>query len=154
MPSYSVKSEEQLDTCAGPLQRLFHEVIRFWDNKILEGKRSLEQQRENVEKGVSKTMHSKHVFPAAEPSLAVDVVPYPLKWPQLDLVKQLKGSDQKALWREIKDLCRFYYFSGYVLGTADQMGIKIRHGGDWDGDRDIHDQNFDDLPHFELVEED
>jgi len=28
---------------------------------------------------------------------------------------------------------------------------KLRWGGDWDSDKVFDDQNFDDLPHFELV---
>ena len=65
------------------------------------------------------------------PSLAVDVAPYPINW-----------SDKE----------RFYFFAGYVKATADQMKIKIRWGGDWDGDTKVRDQTFMDLPHYELIE--
>ena len=44
-----------------------------------------------------------------------------------------------------------YAFGGFVKGVASQKGIKIRWGGDWDSDNDLHDQNFIDLPHFELA---
>ena len=30
------------------------------------------------------------------------------------------------------------------------MGIDLIWGGDWDGDTDLNDNNFDDLVHFEL----
>jgi len=30
------------------------------------------------------------------------------------------------------------------------MGIRLRWGGDWDGDTELDDNKFDDLPHFEL----
>jgi len=126
---------------------LFNEVIKHWDCTVLEGKRTLEQQEANVAKGVSKTMDSRHLD---DPATAVDVAPFPLAWPKLDALKAMPNDVRDALWNEIKNMARFYYFSGYVLGTADQIGVSIRHGGDWDGDRDIHDQNFDDLPHFEL----
>ena len=32
------------------------------------------------------------------------------------------------------------------------MGLKIRWGGDWDMDTQVKDNNFDDLPHFEIKE--
>ena len=58
------------------------------------------------------------------------------------------GNDAE-LERYIKARCKFYYYGGYVLATGDAMGIPLTWGGDWDGDRDIHDQTFDDLVHFE-----
>jgi len=66
----------------------------------------------------------------ASPARAVDVVPYPIDW-----------DDREG----------FYAFGGFVKGVASQKGIKIRWGGDWDSDNDLHDQNFIDLPHFELA---
>ena len=65
------------------------------------------------------------------PSKAVDVAPYPIDWNDPD---------------------RFYHFAGYVRGIAEGMGIKIRWGGDWNGNFDLKDQNFYDLPHFELLD--
>lgn len=43
-------------------------------------------------------------------------------------------------------------FIGYVLATAEQMGIKVISSGDWDGDTQVNDQTFNDLFHFELIE--
>jgi len=65
------------------------------------------------------------------PSLAVDVAPYPIDW---------------------NDRERFCYFAGYVKGIAKSLGTELRWGGDWDRDTQVKDNNFDDLPHFELVE--
>ena len=141
MPDFSPISQARLATCHPDLRRLFEEVSKWWPCTVLEGERTLAQQEANVAKGVSKTLESKHLkaysrYPAGVD--AVDVAPYPLKWPQ-------RGSPTF-----VKDTALFYYFAGFVLGVASQMGVKLRHGGDWDGDRDIHDQSFDDLPHFEL----
>ena len=61
--------------------------------------------------------------------MALDVCPYPIDWNDKD---------------------RFYNFAGLVKGIAISMDIKIRWGGDWDGDNDLKDQTFFDLPHFEL----
>ena len=38
------------------------------------------------------------------------------------------------------------------MSTANGMGIKIRYGGDWNGNFDLKDQNFYDGVHFELIE--
>jgi len=126
---YGAASRTQLATVHKDLQRLFHEVIKYWDNQILEGRRSDVQHKINLATGASKTKNSKHVT-GDKPSLAVDVAPYPVKW---------------------TDYQRFYAFAGYVIATAQQMGIKVRWGGDWDSDRDFSDQTFNDLVHFELV---
>ena len=52
-------------------------------------------------------------------------------------------------WENIKT---FYFFGGYVVRTAEVLGIKLRWGGDWDSDYDLDDQKFMDLIHFELAE--
>lgn len=129
MPNFGRASLTQLTTCHHDLQRLFSRVVEYWDCQVLEGKRSEAQQRINVANGASRTMDSKHVYPVGAPSLAVDVAPYPVKW---------------------NDVNRFYAFGGFVVGTARELGIKVRWGGDWDSDRDFSDQKFNDLVHFEL----
>lgn len=128
MPRFSTRSEDELKTCHPNLQRLFREVVRHFDCSVLEGQRSHEEQIENVRRGVSKTLNSKHV---RDPSLAVDVAPYPVDW---------------------QDIERFRAFGGFVLGIASQLGIPIRWGGDWSMDWIFRDQTFIDLPHFELLD--
>ena len=128
MPKFSKSSLGKLSTCDERLQKLFNEVIKHFDCKVTEGHRTIEQQIIYVNEGKSKTMNSKHL---TEPSLAVDVYPFPI---------------------DFKDTKRFYYFAGFVKGIASQLEIPIRWGGDWDSDTDLHDQNFNDLPHFEIKE--
>ena len=50
----------------------------------------------------------------------------------------------------LEDIDRICYFAGFVKGVAYKMGIPIRWGGDWNNNNDLKDNNFDDLPHFEL----
>lgn len=151
MATFGAASERQLATCHPDLQRLFREVVKDFDCTVLEGKRSIEQQEKNVAKGVSKTMASKHVFPVERPSLAADVAPYPLKWPDQKLRNLALAGDTAALGEYVKQVALWYTFGGYVMGMADQMGIALRWGADWSQDWVIVDQTFDDLPHFELV---
>lgn len=125
-------SRERLSTCHSSLQEIFNEVIKIIDCSILVGHRGQEEQTQAFISKKSKLAwpNSKH---NKTPSLAVDVAPYPIDW---------------------NDRGRFYFFAGVVKGVAASKGIKIRWGGDWDGDNDFKDQTFDDLVHFELVEED
>ena len=134
MYRFSKHSIHQLSTCDEKLIRLFNTVIKIIDCKVVEGHRSIEQQRKLFEEGYSKTMNSKH---ALVPSLAVDVYPYPI--PEFNPDTNLK------------DYIRYYYFAGIVKGVASQLNINIRCGADWDSDNFFIDQHFDDLVHFELI---
>ncbi len=136
MPNFSDTSAERLFTCEVRLRKLFNKVVQHRDCTILEGKRSQIVQDEYFETGRSKVKwpdgkHNKN------PSEAADVAPYPIppNW----------GEDH---W---KDMVIFYEFAAIVRYEAAKLGIKIRWGGDWDGDGDYRDQTFDDLVHFELV---
>lgn len=129
MPKFGDKSKAELATAHPDLQRLFNEVIKTFDCVVLEGHRGEAAQEEAVRTGKSK-IHWPNGNHNKLPSRAVDVAPYPVNW---------------------KDTQRFYYFAGYVKGIASTLGLKIRWGGDWDSDTDLHDQTFYDLPHFELL---
>ena len=131
MPQFGEDSKAKLATCQKYLQKLFEEVVKDYDCKVICGERNKEDQDAAVAAGKSKTPYptSKH---NKIPSLAVDVAPYPIDW---------------------SDLRRFYHFGGFVLKTAKSMNIPIRWGGDWNGNMDFKDQNFHDLPHFELIQE-
>lgn len=128
------------------LQQLFNEVIKSFDCSVINGARTLAQQQDyfngtnltgvNPDKEkLSQTMQSKHLPQADGLSHAVDVAPYPQRW-------ESKG------YRD-----ELFYFGGYVKGIASQMGIKIRYGGDFNQNNDVSDSGFEDLDHFELVEE-
>lgn len=130
MPKFGRSSRTKLATCHPDLQRLFNEVIKYYDCKVTCGSRSKKEQDKAYNEGHSKVQwpNSKH---NGMPSIAVDVVPYPIDWLAFN---------------------RFYMFVGIVRGVAAMLDIKIRCGADWDGDMKVKDQNFHDLPHFELVE--
>ena len=125
MPKFSKRSLRRLNTCNPKLQYLFKEVVKHFDCSIIEGKRSLEEQKELLNEGATKTLDSAHLT-----GRAVDVYPYPV---------------------DFEDRDRWHYFGGYVLGTARQFGIDVIWGGDWDNDTKTKDNTFDDLCHFELI---
>ena len=128
MPKFGKTSLQRLHTCHPLLQELFMVAIGHYDCTILCGHRGEEEQNQAVKEGKSKTLwpNSKH---NNLPSRAVDAAPWPVRW-----------------W----DTKKFYHFAGFVLGMASQMGIDLRWGGDWDSDKDLNDQDFNDLVHFEL----
>lgn len=146
MPNFGARSRENLKNVEPALVALCEAAVAGFDCSVLYGHRTPEEQFElfkrgrRLESGVwvvvnrlevvtnldgvkEKSMHN--FFPAR----AVDVAPYPINW---------------------RDTDRFYYFAGYVKRIAEEMGIPIRWGGDWDGDTELHDQKLYDLPHFEL----
>ena len=133
--SYGDMSLSHLQTCDERLQELMHATLRVspCDIRILEGHRSIERQKRLFEEGrtkidgVNKISQHNHT-----PSRAVDIAPYPVDWNNAE---------------------RFYWLAGAVFATANRLQIPIRWGGDWDGDASFADQNFDDLPHFELLGE-
>ena len=128
MARFGRRSKERLVTCEKDLQMLFNEVIKYVDCSVLEGHRNGERQNKLYEEGKTKVRYpnGRH---NSSPSRAVDVTPYPVNW---------------------KDRERQTLFAGFVLGIANQMGINIRWGGDWDQDFEVQDNKFDDFPHFEL----
>ena len=133
MPKFGTTSTERLASADVRLQKLFNKVIDTFDCTVLEGHRTKERQNELFAQGKSKLQYpeGKH---CADPSLAVDVAPY---------INNAVSYDSRH--------CTF--FAGYVLATAESLGINIRWGGDWDGDHEpITDQTFNDLVHFEIKE--
>jgi len=125
---FGASSMKKLSEAHPDLQKLFFEVIKHVDCAVICGHRSERDQNILFYEGKTKVKfpNSKH---NASPALAVDVVPWPVDW---------------------SDRNKFYFFSGIVHGIAAQLKIKIRWGGDWDSDKDLNDQTFNDLPHFEL----
>tara|TARA_R100000808_G_C2151847_1_gene161021 strand:- start:3924 stop:4313 length:390 start_codon:yes stop_codon:yes gene_type:complete len=128
MAKFGSRSRKQLATCHEDLQKVFNEVIKTVDCSVLEGHRDERTQDKYFKEGKTKVRYpmGRH---NSKPSRAVDVVPYPIDW---------------------KDRERFHLFGGFVLGVANRMGISLRWGGDWNGNFRVDDNNFDDLPHFEL----
>ena len=130
MPKFGNKSKARLSTCDQRLQDVFNEVIKYVDCSVLEGHRSKERQKILYDEGKTKVRYPKGRHNAF-PSLAVDVVPYPVDW---------------------EDRERFHLFAGFVLGVARRMGVTLRWGGDWNMNFEVDDNKFDDFPHFEIRE--
>ena len=134
MIRFSAVSQHNLSTCAPELQRLIREVALragpTMDFAVTCGHRGEVDQNEALKGGRSTkawpdSLHNRL------PSPAVDLAPTPIDW---------------------KDSARFARLAGYVQAVADDLGIRIRWGGDWNSNGRTADERFVDMPHFELVE--
>ena len=138
MYKFSKRSKDNLSTADAQLQKLFNEVIKETDCTVIYGHRTPEEQFELFKKGREKvdgwwtvvdkskvvtnldgtTKKSKHNY---FPSKAVDVVPYPLDW---------------------KDINSFKLLASVVKRKALELGIDVEWGGDW--------KSLKDYPHWQV----
>ena len=86
------------------------------DFTVIEGIRNINRQRELVKAGKSTTLNSRHLT-----GHAVDMVPYPVDWEDID---------------------RFELMAEAMKEAAEELDIPIVWGGDW--------KSFYDAHHFEL----
>lgn len=91
---------------------------------VLQADRTIEQQRENVKKGVSKTMKSRHLIGKDGMVYAVDIAPL--------------GPDGAAsfAWP------LYHKLAPIMKKAAKQVGIPVEWGGDW--------TTLKDGPHWQL----
>jgi len=135
MAQFSRHSKQELRTCHPDLRAVLNRGIRVYNFRVVEGHRGQRRQNRLYRQGKSQLQwpQSKH---NENPSLAADLAPWPINW-----------NDQE----------RFYLMAGHLLMAAHQLRREgridhdLRWGGDWDGDGKLDDQQFDDLPHVELV---
>lgn len=116
---FSDTSQAKLDGCHPDLIRLFTAVLKDRDCTILEGHRSRQRQEQLLIDGKTKTLKSNHLY---EPSLAVDVMPYPIDW---------------------DDRLGQHEFATLVYRKAIELGIRVRWGGNF--------KSFYDAPHWEIL---
>jgi len=145
MPKFSERSLSILHTCHEEIQVLMEEVIKFFDCKPIRGWSSPDVQFSLFKKGrvwrngiwvidnplevvTYKDGHDKLSRHNSFPSDAIDILPYPIDW---------------------KDTIRICYFAGRVMQKAEDMGIRLTWGGDFDNDTEVKDQSFMDMVHFE-----
>ena len=143
MPRFSSASRRRLNTCHPALVAVCERVIRHYNFSVLEGRRPEERQNMLHAEGRSQVQwpNSKHNAVPPERSEAVDIAPYPIDW---------------------DDRSRFAVLAGRMMQAFDTLqddgaipdGLTLRWGGDWDRDDHLDDNDFDDLPHFELIRTD
>ena len=148
------KSINKLEGVRSDLVRVVKRAIELTtqDFMVLEGVRSEQRQRELYGQGrsaadliavgvgpslsnpsakvVTWTLKSNHFVQADGFGHAVDLVPYPVDW---------------------STLSKFDAIADAMMRAADELGVKIRHGADWDMDGKRREKGETDGPHFELA---
>ena len=123
----SERSKEKLEGLDPRLVALVDEILWYMDVSVIEGIRSVTQQQENIRKGVSKTMRSKHLV-----GKAVDLYPYP--------IPRLANGEIDSNAKIWNTLGRVGTFCAGKLGYP-----EISWGGFW--------TSLVDKPHFEIEED-
>ena len=131
----NVRSEKNLVGVHPDLVKVVRKVAETNDILVIEGLRTQERQDDLYAQGRTKpgpivtwTKDSKHIH-----GNAVDVV-------------RLKGATID--WNDQQG---FIDMGKIMLDTANQLGVKLRWGYDWDGDGVLKEKGETDGPHFELV---
>ena len=124
MPYFSERSRRRLLTADSRLIAVCSDVILHCDFSILCGHRTREEQEDAVEQGAS-LLHWPHSRHNRQPSLAVDVAPWPINWNKEE---------------------RFIELAGALIYAARVRGIELEWGGHW--------RNFRDLPHIQVAPRD
>jgi peptidoglycan LD-endopeptidase CwlK len=136
MYRFSLLSKSRLRTCHPDLQRVMERAIRYMDFSIIEGHRPKELQNRYFAEGKSKLPwpHSKHNSFLSE---AVDICPW------------VPGKG--LMWNNPQMFC---LLAGVIKVCAALENVKIRWGGDWNGNNipvmEDPAERFSDYPHFEL----
>lgn len=140
MYEFGEQSLAHLNKCDERLQRIALSAIQIIDFTILTSFRDQATQDElfRLERTKLQWPNSAH---NQEPSFAIDIAPWPVIWP--DPIKRPQYL--------VKDYGRFYYLAGIFKTCAFDLGIPVIWGGDWNSNNSFTDQNFDDLPHFQLA---
>lgn len=126
----SSRSESNLNGVDERLVKVIRRALEISsaDFAVIEGLRTIEQQRENVRKGVSKTMDSRHLT-----GHAVDILPSAIK-PGMD-------------W----ELKYFMPVLKAIKQASDELGVPLRFGINWKSDPSLPiETKFVDAPHIEI----
>lgn len=137
--TFSAPSNKNLEGVHPDLVRVVRRAIQLSevDFKVLEGVRTPERQRRLYAQGrtapgpkVTWTLKSNHFINAKTGyGHAVDLLPAPYDW------------------KNQKDFTRM---ANAMFAAAEELGVQIRWGADWDRDGNAMERGETDSPHFEL----
>lgn len=136
MQGLDTNSQKSLEQGHPLLQRVFVRVPNYTDIIILDAQRGKVAQEAAFKAGNSKVHfgESAHNY---TPALAFDVVP--------DHDPNLKV--RKIDWVHLP---QFTTLALIIYRIANEEGVPLTWGYDWDGDGRHDDQKFNDLPHWQL----
>lgn len=122
-------SRKRLEGVNSDLVKVIERAIKITniDFTVLEGVRSRQRQEQLLRAGRSKTMNSRHLT-----GHAVDVAPI---------------EHGRIPWEEPE---KFLEVVDAVFQAADELGVLVQSGTDWDMDGDYKDESFFDGPHIQI----
>ena len=138
--AYGRKSLKQLSTCDIRLQMVARRglIICPYDVTVVYGWRGQKTQNELVRRRLSRSpwptsKHNKMLDNGTPNSEAIDIAPW---------------VDKKIPWKDTDIFC---IVAGSFLAAANELGIPLRWGGDWDMDGSTKDHTLLDYGHLELI---
>jgi peptidoglycan L-alanyl-D-glutamate endopeptidase CwlK len=136
----SPSSINKLQTCHKDIQAVVLALVPEcpWIIQVIEGKRSLDRQKELLKARATRTLKSNHVT-GDKPSNAVDLAPViagEILWKRADL---------------FQDLAKRFLKKADELYEKRIITSRFRWGGDWNMNGKTDDEKFRDLVHFERI---
>lgn len=111
MPSFGSISESNIKGIHPDLEKVLREAIKETpvDFRVIDGLRTLAEQKVLVAKGASKTLRSRHLSGKA-----------------VDVMAIVNG---KGRW----EIPLYHRIAGHVLDVADKLDVDLTWGGSWTG---------------------
>ena len=126
MPKFSLYSKQRLATCHPDIRHVCEQLIKTFDFSVSCGYRGKADQDAAYKQGNSKVR-----FPNSAhnklPSLAVDLVPYPVDWSDIGRFKALAAA---------------FFAVAVLLKERGEIKSEFVWGGNW--------KKLKDYPHFEI----
>ena len=128
MPKFSRASAQRLATCHKDLRSVCEQLIKTFDFSVTCGHRGKVDQDAAYKAGNSKVR-----FPNSAhnklPSMAVDIVPYPVDWNDISRFKEMAAA---------------FFAVANLLKERGEITHEFEWGGNW--------RTLKDYPHFEVKE--
>ena len=126
MPKFGKASVQRLATCHADIRKVCEQLIKTYDFSVTCGYRGKQDQNTAYQKGASKLQFPKSPHNQL-PSLAVDLVPYPVDWNDIYRFKEMAAA---------------FFAVANLLKERGEITHEFEWGGNW--------RTLKDYPHFEV----
>jgi len=135
MRYFDEESSKILGKCHPLLRIIAEDSIKITKFTVIEGLRTLKDQKQLLEKGKVRSLKSKHLpTQTCQASRAFHLLPYPFKYPE-----------------DFKNKERFSILAGVIIATGKKYNTDIIWGGDWNQTFDPKKTKKYNGVHFELA---
>lgn len=142
MSALSPQSESKLAGVFPPLASAVRKFTMWYDIHVANGGRTLDEQKADVAKGLSKTMNSMHLIQKDGYFHAVDIESTPQNW---DNSPPAMIDGRPITVYEVEQIAMLFAFKAF----AHCQGLEVRIGADWNNNNRWADNKFQDLDHAE-----